>query len=48
MTAKEKNVNGRITGIGSNAVNAYNKSRKVLPQYEPLLEVVPSRHCLFL
>jgi hypothetical protein len=41
-------VNGSITGFGSSASQAYKTSKKRFPEYEPLLDIVPTRHCLFL
>jgi hypothetical protein len=34
--------------VGKNAIEAYNKSRKVYPEQEPLLAAVPSKDCLLL
>ena len=41
-------VNKKIAGIGKTAVEAYKKAKKLFPQNEPLLDVVPTRECLIL
>jgi hypothetical protein len=41
-------VNGKITGFGKTAIEAYRKSKRLYPQYEPLIDLVPTRQCLFL
>lgn len=40
-------VNKQVS-IGSNAVEAYKKSKKNYPEQEPLLAVVPTKECLLL
>lgn len=34
--------------FGKNAIEAYNKSRKLFPDQEPVFDVVPSKDCLIL
>lgn len=41
-------VKKKIAGVGKTAREAYNKAKKMFPQNEPLLDVVPTRECLIL
>lgn len=40
-------VKGNIS-IGKNAIEAYNKSKKIFPEQEPLLAIIPSPDSLLL
>jgi hypothetical protein len=40
-------VNKHIS-VGSNAIRAYNASKRYYPDQEPLLTVVPTKECLLL
>jgi len=38
----------RHVSVGNSAADAYNKSKKLFPEQEPLMDIVPSKECLLL